>query len=494
MPAAICLILLVLAGGRAMALEAPLAGFAVIGANSPRSLVLAPLLEQSIVRVIDTTAIFKPVNPSLLREELLKYGCTDEGCLIRFARDAGLSVMIRADFDDQSDYCILTFTAYGLDLPYQNRIACRTVTRIPLHGRYTADEYSRMMDEQAGIFFSRFLYGFQAPVYNSGSAGEKAIWSRPVSGWFDVYRLREDPAAASPRSFVKIGRVRLSAGVAEGEAKIQRGDFVLVRYVEAARLLESLTYGKKREMVFRPSSLSETVYAALLAGPASAVMPLAAPIAGYYRSNDWGGAALWFFNTAPYLYLEISGLADYFSNYYKKKRTIPADARGRFVFGWYFMCAGGVSLMVDSLAYGMIQKAADYQGVQPFLGNPVTAGFLALIAGGAGHFYRGLRLWGYLYFHTDNMLLYFTIREFTPAKRFNIFTQRFETARIVKPRAYSLLAAALAVKAGEVIHAVLARDTIMGGTTIEQGFSVEPVCFTDETAGQVWGIQAAWRF
>ena len=75
MPAAICLILLVLAGGRAMALEAPLAGFAVIGANSPRSLVLAPLLEQSIVRVIDTTAIFKPVNPSLLREELLKYGC-----------------------------------------------------------------------------------------------------------------------------------------------------------------------------------------------------------------------------------------------------------------------------------------------------------------------------------------------------------------------------------------------------------------------------------
>ena len=53
------------------------------------------------------------------------------------------------------------------------------------------------------------------------------------------------------------------------------------------------------------------------------------------------------------------------------------------------------------------------------------------------------------------------------------------------------MAAALAVKAGEVIHAVLARDAIMGGTTIEQGFSVEPVCFTDETAGQVWGIQAA---
>ena len=155
------------------------------------------------------------------------------------------------------------------------------------------------------------------------------------------------------------------------------------------------------------------------------------------------------------MYLEINGIPNYWVNYYKKKRTVPRDVQAQYYFGCTCSAPAGASLFADSLAYWLLGKAANYQGTMPFLGNSLTAAYLALVSGGGGHFYRGHRLWGYLYYHTDNLLLYFTIREFCPEKKFNPLTRTFSTAKINTARAYTLLSLTCAVKIAEVIHAGL---------------------------------------
>ena len=71
--------------------------------------------------LVERTGIFQAVNPALLREEIKKFGCTDEQCFLGFARDAGLSLVIRGDLDDTGDFINLTLRAYGIGFPTSGR-------------------------------------------------------------------------------------------------------------------------------------------------------------------------------------------------------------------------------------------------------------------------------------------------------------------------------------------------------------------------------------
>jgi len=474
--------------------ELPLAGVAVISGNSPRTVTITTLMEDNLARVIESTGLFRPVNPALLREELKKYSCVDEQCLLGFAADAGMSLIIRGDFDDSSDFIILRLRAYGLGIPYQNRAIYSYTVRIPMTGKYGAQEYNSITEEHAARFVAKLLARYRSRVGLSQGPDGKFRTDRIMSGTYEVYRL-DAAGRGGLRGFIRTGTATVSNGtVASTDAGLKDGDFILAGYEEKAKSMEKFFYGRKHETVIRKPVVTETLYTLLLTGPASATMPILAPIIGYYRGNDWSGLALWAFNFAPYCYLEINGMADYWANYYKRKRTVPRDVQAQYYFGLYMMCAGGVSLFADSLAYSLLGRAADFQGAVPFLGNSVTAGYLALVSGGGGHFYRGDRLWGYLYLHADNLLLYFTIREFCPDKKFDPLTRTFSTAKINPARAYTLLSVTCAVKVAEIIHAVFTRDRIENGEIIEEGYTMEPVLFAGDDADVSLGLQCSYRW
>ncbi len=485
---------IVLARGAALAAETPLAAVAVLQANSPRALALVSSLEGNLVRILESSGALKPLNPSLLRSELTKFGCTDEQCLLGFARDAGVSLIIRAELDDANDFIIMSLRAYGADIPYQGSVVYRYTVRIPMVGKYGPTEFNSITEEHAGIFLSRLLARFQVPLYVSAGGQAGPAVGQDISGTHGLYRPGPDPGKGVLRGFHRVGAARIEHGRFIAGAPAEAGDFILAGFRESAAALDNYAYGRKREMVLKKPAPLDTLYMVLLSGPASATMPIIAPLLGYYRPNDWQGLALWMFNATPYLYLEINGLSNYWANYYKKKRTQSRDVQAQYYFGLYTLCAGGVSLFADAFSYSLLKKASSYQGVQPFLGNAVTAGYLALVAGGAGHFYRGRRLWGYLYYHADNLLLYFTIREFCPEKKYNPLTRSFSTARVNKARAYSLLSAALCVKIAEVVHAVLMRDNVMNGEVIEEGYMFEPVIYSGENAGTQYGMQYSYRW
>lgn len=444
---------------------------------------------------MQNSGVLRPLNPELLRAELTKFGCTGDRCIIGFARDAGVSLFIRAEFDDSNDFIILNLRAYGVDLPYQGRVVYHHTVRIPMVGKYGPSEFTSITEEHAGVFLAKLLARFQVPLYAETDSEKGLRLDQEISGSYPLYRPDPVPARGELRGFSRTGTARIVKGrFVSPDGTARAGDFVLTGFRESAAALDTYSYGRKHETVLKKPAPLDTLYMILLSGPASATMPIIAPLLGYYRPNDWQGLALWMFNAAPYLYLEINGLSNYWAHYYKKKRTRPRDVRAQYYFGLYTLCAGGVSLFADAFSYSFLRQASNFQGVQPFMGNPVTAAYLALVAGGAGHFYRGRRFWGYLYYHTDNLLLYFTLREFCPDKKYDPLTRSFHTVKVNKARAYSLLSAALCVKIAEVVHAILIRDNIMNGEIIEEGYLPEPVIYSVENAGMQYGLQYSYRW
>jgi hypothetical protein len=475
--------------------QRPLAGIAILRNNSPRTVIMTSLLEERLVNITEASGIVKPVNPALLRQELNKFGCIEEQCLFGFAQDAEIKLLIRGELDDTNDYVVLKLIAYGTDIPYQNKVVYAYTVRIPMSGQYSTDEYGNIAEEHAGIFLSNLFRRYQIPVYVVADAGNQVTMSRPISGSYTVYRLDAGKGKKSIRAIKTMGTANIASGkIVTSDFPLLRGDFILAGFRETADSMDVFYYERKREISLQKPAVTDTLLKILLTGPASATMPIVAPIFGYYWHSDWQGLALWAFNIGPYLYLEINGLTNYFVNYYKKKKTVPQDVQTQFYFGLYMLSAGGASLVADSLAHSLLRKAANYQGTQRFLGNSFSAGYLALVSSGAGLFYRGYRLWGYIYFHVDNLLLFFTIREFCPDKKYMVLSRSFSGERINKIRAYSLLSALGAVKVAEFFHSVFIRDNIRNGDIIEEDFTVEPFVYAGEKADFNLGMRLSYRF
>jgi hypothetical protein len=108
------------------------------------------------------------------------------------------------------------------------------------------------------------------------------------------------------------------------------------------------------------------------------------------------------------------------------------------------------------------------------LGKAFSAVYLSLVSGGGGHFYRGYRLSGYIYFHLNNILLYSVIKEFSPTEKYNAASGSYKKDDIDRKKAYSYLGIFSLVKAVEITHALLRKDKISNGELLENDFSFEP--------------------
>ncbi len=128
------------------------------------------------------------------------------------------------------------------------------------------------------------------------------------------------------------------------------------------------------------------------------------------------------------------------------------------------------------------------------MGSGLTAAYLSLISGGGGHFYRGYRGWGYLYFHLNNALIYYTMREFSSDMRYDEASDSYQKDDINSRRAYMLLGALGVLKTVEILHAVLLKDRIRNGIIEEGDISLIPVVMYDPRGDVILGAAVSGRF
>lgn len=472
----------------------PVIGIASITSFSPREERFALYVQEHLDTIIHATGIFDRANSALLRDQLARFSCDDERCLLSFAADAGLSVLVGGSMQDRGDHMLFSLRAYCADTPYEGKIVYRYTVKVPLYSKHSAVEYSYICEEQAGHFMAGFLKQYRRAVMIDKDAGGSLAVSADVSGSYDAYRASTD-SAVGPVAYARQATVRLFRGKVIGDAgnAVQPGDFIFQTFNDKARFISDFYYGRKKEIVFTQPRHIDALYMLLATGPAAALMPVVAPFFGYYRTADWTGLALWGLNLAPYLYFEINGFVNYPDQFRRHKKDVSRQVMTQWHFAWYFAFAGGASLFVDAFAREYLKSSADFIAKRPFMGNALCAGYLALITGGGGHFYRGHRFWGYFYFHVNNALLYLIINEFSPGERYDRTQRRYVRERINRTRGGVYAGLFCAVKVAEVVHAVLIRDRIRGGEVVEESASLEPVVYSDEE-GLNLGARFMYRF
>lgn len=487
------------------AFSSTLIGVAGITPESPRTKIFAGIIETHLDNIlrsnfIASSEIFDPVNSALLRKQLEKFSCREESCIARFAKQAHISIIVQGRIEERSQSLFLELSAYGTDIPYFGKTIHRYTTHIPTSKlSLSMREYSFIFEEHCARFIAGMLRRYQKPVFVAIQNGRmNLVAPSGANGVFPVYRATSVSTAPSISSFVRyvpIGAIVLRNGVpAAIPSFVREGDFILVGFNHAADEIQEFYYGRKRELVFTPPNSNDTLLMMLYTVPGSLTMPLVSPFLGYLAHQDYTGLSLWSINFAPYLYLELKGIHERPQRLKRDNRDISSAELARYRFSLYMLACGNMALFVDAFAHYNLTLASNYQGVQRYLGNTYTAAYLSLVSGGGGHFYRGWRAWGYFYFHANNALLYYTIKEFSPSRTYNEITGSYEEGSMNKARAYSFLAAYCGLKIAEIIHAAFLPDRIQNGTVEETAITVHPFFSLNGNRECLYGAALTMRF
>ncbi len=462
----------------------PLAGVALIESQGLRSRAIADIAEKHLLSILNRTKIFSTVNRGIIKRELTKFQCTSESCILNFAKEAGISLIITGEVRDRANHLIMDLRAFATGIPHQGKLIARRKTKIELKYRLTSREFSLLAEEQSGKFIALVLKKFKTPVKIING---EVRYTPAISGEYKVYAQNGD-------KIKNAGVVRIDNNKLQNPLPKGKQDLILLSHIEESKKITAYYTEEKKRIVFHKPDLSHTFSFVLFTAPASMTMPLASPILGYFPKNDWSGLGLWTVNASPWLYVQARGFLERPSKLRSRKENISRDDIAMNHFAWFMFLTGGSSLFVDAFAGDYLNRASYFKQKYELMGNPMTAAWLSLISNGGGHFYRGNRFWGYLYFHLNNSLLYLTLRSNAQPKKYDRMNDKYISEKRDN-RMFKIWGSALILsKTIEIAHAIMAEDRIDCGEELRESFSFSPLITPDERGQLLYGLSFVYRY
>jgi hypothetical protein len=473
----------------------PVAGVSGILSNTTRGYSVASLIEQHILDILKKNS-FDTIEAGIISRELAKFNCLEEKCILSFAENADIDLIIYGSVIDKKNSIEVKLEAYGINTPFNKRVINRYEIKIPLNGNVNigSREFSLIGEEHAAKFISKTLNVFVHPIFIKNEKDEFILSSdQKISGRYAVYSKDRNN---------EIKQIA-EADITENILKNIKGDihnresFILAAYKDKGDEISDYYDKRKREIVFEKGSIYDTLFLIAMTPIVSASMPVSSPLLGYYMNNDWKGLGLWMLNAPPYIYIEARGFINSPKRIKDRKEDVSQNDKAINHFAWYMLLVGGMPLFIDSYAPGYLNQASYFHGVagsRSFMGSDASAAMLSLIGNGAGLFYRGERFWGYFYFHLNNILLFMTMREFSYPEYYNEISGRYEKGSRNKNRAITYCSLFVLSKAAEICHAVIAKENISSGEVIDEYIIPAPLFALDENGLPLFGISVTAKF
>ncbi|MDA3901339.1 MAG: hypothetical protein PF637_12580 [Spirochaetes bacterium] len=470
----------------AAGMASPLIVSTGLHSDSARSSLLVSLFETHFTNLVRIGGDFDPVKPESLMPQLRDNNLLEDSALMRFARTSGIDIVVRGSVLDRGDSVIVDLYALSYDVPFNGNVVARyTVTISFKNVEYSARELSYCMEEHTGRFLAELYSEYSFPVRVKIRNGVLEYDDFPLKEKrYDLYHIKDESRATVRFSRESSLAVKNRTLVPDGF--VQDGNyFVLRTFKDEAAFLEEFYYGRKKEIVFRPVTLEETLFTALATPLIGILSPIAAP-ATYYSSSDYEGLGLWALNNAPYMYIGIQGLLNRPTVLREDKKNISKFQKSSFYFGLYYFLGAGASMYADSAGARAAQSAAAYNTVDPYMGSDYSALYFSILGSGGGHFYKGYRGWGYLFFHLDNTLLFTSLYYLLDEERYD--GSSYSRSSSDKTYGYIAAGAALLVRAFEVYHCSTLKFNIQNGTLSDSSVSLVPIVSTDPNGSLIAGF------
>ncbi|MCX8123374.1 MAG: hypothetical protein N3F66_04330 [Spirochaetes bacterium] len=378
----------------------PKAGFGLFRGYSSDENYFASLIRQHCINIAASLQIFDILNPDNLLQQLQHLPCKEEQCIVQFAQQAGVQIIIGGTVERGSRGYTITIKAFGFDMPYYGTQICDYKSKVEVNILDRADrEASYIAEEIASQFMAMLCEKYSVPliVHNNRVVSDYIINGRYT--YYTVQTVYEGYSVLIPA-----GSVEVSDNVINGS--VPDGCVVVKDFRKEAAYLQQFYYGRKREIVFKKGHAEDSCTLMAFTVPASATMPVIVPLFGYYANEDYHGLLLWSANVLPYVGVQVWGFMHRPSVLKREHEDISRHLMASYYFGWYMLVVGGMPSFVDAFSNQYLTQARSYKGQVPIMGSTTTEIYLALLGGGSGLFYKGHRMWGYLYFHLTNICMY----------------------------------------------------------------------------------------
>ena len=136
--------------------SSPVAGVSSITGNTQRAASIALILEQHLLEILKKNN-FNTIDPDIISRELTKFNCIEEKCVLKFAEDAEIDLIIAGTITDKKNSIIINLEAYGINIPFNKRIINKYQIKIPLDVSINSREFSLISEEHAAEFLSKTL-------------------------------------------------------------------------------------------------------------------------------------------------------------------------------------------------------------------------------------------------------------------------------------------------------------------------------------------------
>ncbi|MFW6365526.1 MAG: hypothetical protein ACOC2H_03505 [Spirochaetota bacterium] len=448
--------------------------------RTARGSVMAGLFDKHLANIVSTVEGFVLIRDPSLMQQLSETGNRSDRSITEFASRAEIPVVVRGLVEDRGEYIQLRIYATCYDVPFNGSLAANHEIRIPILPTVSTRELSYIMEEHTGRFLVKLLDTYARPIRFSVPNGDLPDIQ---DGTYSLYRTAEKYGTVT--AYDTAGRVAVSDS--RVTASLPDGDyFLLVRYNREAESLRRFYYGRKHEIVFMPVTVEQRALAVLSTPVLSVVSPIGTPIA-YYLTADYTGLGLWTLNNAPYLYTASRGFLNSPDSLRKSHADISRFDKASHYYSYYHFLCTGMALYADAIGNHASYEASNYVQAQPFTGDPGIALYLSLLGNGSGHFYKGYRGWGYLYFHADNLLLFSSL--YYLSERESYSAGRYESTGNNTTAGYSLLALAAAVRIVEIFHSASLPFNIANGSEVHNRTEIVPEIHPDPSgSGMTFGI------
>ncbi len=464
----------------------PKAGFGIFLGYSPDENYLATLIREHCVNIAASLAIFDIVNPDNLLKQLQRLPCKEEQCVLQFARQADMEIIVLGKVERHAQGYAIRIQAFGFDMPYYGRQIVEYNATATVNILDKADrEASYIAEEIASQFIARLCETYRVPVilHNNTVSGDYIINGRFT--YYTVHTLYPDYTVLSPAGITEINNNTTDGSVPDGSV-------ILIDFKKEADNVRKFYYGRKKEIVFKKGQVEDSCILMACTVPASASTPVVVPLFGYYTSEDYTGLLLWTGNVMPYIGLEVWGFVHRPSELKKHHTDISRNQLALHYFAWYMLTLGGMPSFVDAFSYQYLQQARYYQSQVPTMGSRTTEIYLALIGGGSGMFYKGNRLWGYVYFHLTNMCVYGLLYSYAKPLSWDTDSNRYVTGTRHSKSMYAFAGLLSLIKIAEIVHTLHVPYAL--SVTSEIGsINVLPDVAVD-TYEKVIGISCAMHF